>query len=336
MPLVRVARTGAERLRIIAVLVVSMALVTALWGAALGQVGAMLRGEAAVAGIMGVVTPPLLLLAGLGLLYVALGELRLAPRVGAAHADAAAVTRPLAAPRYGRIAAVGAAVAASFGILCTLPTYFALLGYAVASASPVSGALALAAYAPGWRADRRRELWKSAGPEVQRVRVDAGTVAGSAGRADRDVLRGPLPRTGLGRSAEVDRDQGELAGDPRQLGNRHRLLVAVVAAAARSVVDRRHTGDLREDRRIGDGARAAEWQLSAVDLPVDTPDDPHDRGVLVDAEALARRLESEVDRQPILFGDLLQIDASRPRPRRGRARATSVACRLFGRPSDSG
>jgi cytochrome c biogenesis protein CcdA len=87
------------------------------------------------------------------MLVIALGELGLVRRLlpDLPHAlSPSAEERIEAAPgRYRRVAALGLGIASTFGIVCTRPTYLALILYVAGVGSVAYGALALGAYGVG-------------------------------------------------------------------------------------------------------------------------------------------------------------------------------------------
>jgi cytochrome c biogenesis protein CcdA len=101
---------------------------------------------------MALVMQPVLLVMGALMLVIALGEFglirRMLPEV---HPAAVAVQgiSSTAAGSYARTAMLGVTIAATFGIVCTLPPYLALLLNVAVVGSVAYGALALGAYGLG-------------------------------------------------------------------------------------------------------------------------------------------------------------------------------------------
>jgi cytochrome c biogenesis protein CcdA len=153
LPLAQIGRDRTAWLRSAGVFTTSMVVVTAAWGAVVAVLGGtfaeivgnpklMRDGMAAVLPVMGLL-----------LLGMALGELGLAPRLlpDIPHGlDPMAVSRIQTGHHHDRaLAGLGIVVAATFGIVCTRPTYLALLVYVGTAGSVVYGALALGAYGLG-------------------------------------------------------------------------------------------------------------------------------------------------------------------------------------------
>jgi len=87
------------------------------------------------------------------MILVALGEFHLVPRLlpelHPAQRLAQVSAEPVRGSLYRQAGALGALIAATFGIICTRPTYLALLAYVAVVGSVLYGALALAAYGIG-------------------------------------------------------------------------------------------------------------------------------------------------------------------------------------------
>jgi len=152
MPLVQAARDTGEWLKTAMVLSLSMALVTGIFGALIGAVGGALAatvdGPRVLGNAMGVVLP----IIGLVMLIIALGELGLIPRLlpDLPHSLSSTIqTRIPRVGRYGEVAVIGVAIAATFGIVCTQPPYLAVIAFAATSGSVVYGSLVLGAYGVG-------------------------------------------------------------------------------------------------------------------------------------------------------------------------------------------
>jgi cytochrome c biogenesis protein CcdA len=130
-----------------------MVLVTGAWGAIIATAG---RAFAATVGnakfqtdAMRVVLP----IMGGVMLIVALGELGVVPRLlpDLPHALSPAAEARVRASRgrYRQVAALGFSIAATFGIVCSRPTYVALIVYIAAVGSVAYGVLAMAVYGAG-------------------------------------------------------------------------------------------------------------------------------------------------------------------------------------------
>ena len=130
-----------------------MALVTGAWGALIAALGgafaAAVGAERFMGGAMRVVLP----ITGLAMLVIALGELglirRLLPELPHALSPAAEARVQAAPGRYRRVALLGLGIASTFGIVCTRPTYLALILYVAGVGSVAYGVLALGAYGVG-------------------------------------------------------------------------------------------------------------------------------------------------------------------------------------------
>ena len=130
-----------------------MVAVTALFGAIVGGAGGAFAGLGTSARPMALVMKPVLIAMGLLMLIIALGEFGLVRRLlpemhpaqGVGEAKLAAVT----GSPYRRAATLGASIAATFGVICTRPTYLALLAYIAVVGSVGYGVVALAAYGVG-------------------------------------------------------------------------------------------------------------------------------------------------------------------------------------------
>jgi cytochrome c biogenesis protein CcdA len=153
MPLVQAARDKRDWLRVVAVVAVSMVLVSALWGAIVGAPAAALAGTIGSRRTMALIMQAILIVTGLLMLAVALGELglirRLLPEIHLADRLARDTPDLASGSRYRRAAVLAIAAAASFGIFCTRPLYLALLGYVALVGNIAYGALALGAYGLG-------------------------------------------------------------------------------------------------------------------------------------------------------------------------------------------
>src|SRR6266516_5149756 len=150
MPLVQAAPNKGDWLKVAGVLTISIVLVTTLFGAIVGAPAAALAGIVGSKRTMGLIMQPALIVVGLLMLVVALGELgltrRLLPEI---RFDPRPAERAGASGTYRRAAILGASMAATFGLTCTKPLYLALLVYIALIGSMAYGALAMGAYGLG-------------------------------------------------------------------------------------------------------------------------------------------------------------------------------------------
>lgn len=152
MPLVQGAQGKGEWLKTTAVLSVSMALVTAIWGALIAAVGGTIAQAVDNASFMDAAMRLVLPTMGLVMLIIALGELGVIPRLLPDLPHALRPTVDAQVPRAGRYreaAVLGLAIAATFGIICPQPPYLALIVYVAATGSVPYGSLALGTYGVG-------------------------------------------------------------------------------------------------------------------------------------------------------------------------------------------
>jgi cytochrome c biogenesis protein CcdA len=151
LPLVQVAKDKRDWSKIALVFTAGMVVVTALFGATVGGAGSAFAGLGASARPMALVMKPVLIGMGLLMVLAALGEFGLVPRLlPELHpAQRLVSAEPMRGSPYRRAAALGALIAATFGIICTRPTYLALVAYVAVVASVLYGAVALAAYGIG-------------------------------------------------------------------------------------------------------------------------------------------------------------------------------------------
>ncbi len=152
MPLVRGRGGKAEWLKSALVLAIGMVAVTAVWGVLVALAGAAFADFFRSSRNMALVMQPVLLAMGALMLVIAMGEFglirRMLPELHPASVAAQGI--PSAAPwSYGRTAMLGVTIAATFGIVCTLPPYLALLLNVAVVGSLAYGALALGAYGLG-------------------------------------------------------------------------------------------------------------------------------------------------------------------------------------------
>ena len=153
MPLVQAARNNREWLSTVAILALSSVLVAALFGAILGAPAAALAGTVGSKRTMGLIMQTTLVVTGILMMVVALGEMglmrRLLPRLRFAPASAEGAPGATARGLYRQAAMVGVGMTATFGITCTQPLYLALLVYVALLGSMAYGALVLGAYGLG-------------------------------------------------------------------------------------------------------------------------------------------------------------------------------------------
>jgi len=153
LPLVQVAKDKRDWLKTALVLMAGMVVVTALFGAVVGGVGGVFAGLGASARPMALVMKPVLIGMGLLMVLAALGEFglvpRLLPELHPAQRLAEVSASPVRGSPYRRAAALGVLIAGTFGIICTRPTYLALLAYVAVVGSVLYGAVALAVYGIG-------------------------------------------------------------------------------------------------------------------------------------------------------------------------------------------
>jgi cytochrome c biogenesis protein CcdA len=153
LPLVEAARTNREWLKTVAVLVLCMVAVTALFGVLISAPASLLAGIIGSRRTMSQIMQPTLVVTGLLMIVVALGEIglirRLLPRVHFPPASVGAPVEISPRTRYRRAAIMGLWMAATFGIICPKPLYLALLVYVAVVGSAAYGALALGAYGLG-------------------------------------------------------------------------------------------------------------------------------------------------------------------------------------------
>jgi cytochrome c biogenesis protein CcdA len=153
LPLVEAARTNREWLKTVAVLVLCMVAVTALFGVLVSAPASLLAGIIGSRRTMSQIMQPTLVVTGLLMIVVALGEIglirRLLPQVHFTPAPVGAPAEISPRTRYRRAAIMGLWMAATFGVICPKPLYLALLVYVAVVGSAAYGALALGAYGLG-------------------------------------------------------------------------------------------------------------------------------------------------------------------------------------------
>ena len=153
MPLVQAARTSREWLKTVAVLTLCMVAVAALFGVLLSAPASLLAGIVGSRRLVSQIMQPTLLVTGILMIVVALGEIglirRLLPRVHFAPAPGGPTIDTSPRARYRRAAIMGLWMAATYGIICPKPLYLALLVYVAVVGNAAYGALALGAYGLG-------------------------------------------------------------------------------------------------------------------------------------------------------------------------------------------
>jgi cytochrome c biogenesis protein CcdA len=153
MPLVQAAQNKREWLKTVGVLGLATVLVTALFGAILGAPASLLAVTIGSQRTMAQILQVTFVATGILMMVVALGEFGLIRRVllplhfAPAPVDGAADTTPRT--RYRQAAVLGLWSGATFGIVCTMPLYLALLVYVGLVGSIAYGALVLGTYGLG-------------------------------------------------------------------------------------------------------------------------------------------------------------------------------------------
>jgi len=154
LPLTQLASDYRQWLKAVGVLIVSMVAVTALFGVIVGAPTRLLASTVGSPQTMGAITQVTLIITGVLMLLVALGELGLTRRLlPSGHAAPALPSAPADdasfVTRYRPVAITGAWIAATFGIVCPKVLYLALLVYVAVVGSMAYGALVLGAYGLG-------------------------------------------------------------------------------------------------------------------------------------------------------------------------------------------
>jgi cytochrome c biogenesis protein CcdA len=149
MPLVQAAQTKREWVKTLAVLALSIVVVTTLFGAVLGAPASLLAGTVGARRTMSQIMQTTLIATGVLMIVFALGEMGLMRRL-LPETSIGPEPRALGDPsRYRRAVVLGVSMAATFGITCTKPLYLALLVYVAVIGNVLYGALALGAYGLG-------------------------------------------------------------------------------------------------------------------------------------------------------------------------------------------
>lgn len=152
MPLVQGRGTKAAWVKTALVFTAATVAVTAVWGAIIGLTGAAFAEFFRTSRNMPQVMQPVLIAMGALMLVIALGELGLVPRLLPEFHPASVAAQGFggAGQRgYRQVAMLGAALAGTFGIICTLPPYLALVLQVAVVGSVAYGVLALGAYGLG-------------------------------------------------------------------------------------------------------------------------------------------------------------------------------------------
>jgi cytochrome c biogenesis protein CcdA len=153
MPLLQATRDKRDFLRTAAVLILGMVLVCALWGVVVGMPAAALAGTVGSRRVMGMIMQPVLIVTGLLMLLVALGELGLIRRLLPDFRFPERVAQDAADRTEGsshrQVLILAISMAATFGIVCNRPLYVVLLVYVALVGGMGYGALTLGAYGLG-------------------------------------------------------------------------------------------------------------------------------------------------------------------------------------------
>jgi cytochrome c biogenesis protein CcdA len=153
LPLVQAARNKREWLRTVAIVTLSMVLVSALWGAIVGTPAAALAGTVGSKRAMALIMQPTLIIMGALMLVVALSELglirRLLPDIQLPMSAAEGAANLAGGGPDRRALILGLTMGATFGIICNRPLYVVLLLYVALTGGMLYGALALGAYGLG-------------------------------------------------------------------------------------------------------------------------------------------------------------------------------------------
>jgi cytochrome c biogenesis protein CcdA len=153
MPLAQASETKRDWLKTVAVLGLCMVAVTALFGVIVSAPAGLTAGIVGSRRTMSQIMQPTLVVTGILMVVVAMGEVglirRLLPSAHFGPAPADAVVDTSSGTRYRRAALMGLWMAATFGIICPKPLYLALLVYVAVVGSVLYGALALGAYGLG-------------------------------------------------------------------------------------------------------------------------------------------------------------------------------------------
>jgi cytochrome c biogenesis protein CcdA len=153
MPLVQAARNKREWLKTVAILGLSIILVTAVFGALVGAPASLLAGIVGSRRAMSQVMQVTLIVVGVLMIVVALGEMglmrRFLPEIRFSAVPTGEPRDAGSRNRYRQAVVLGVSMAATFGTMCPKPLYLALLVYIAAVGNMLFGALALGAYGLG-------------------------------------------------------------------------------------------------------------------------------------------------------------------------------------------
>lgn len=153
MPLLQATKDKRDFVRTAAVLILSMVLVCALWGAIVGAPAAALAGTVGSRRLMGMIMQLVLTIVGLLMLLISLGELglirRLLPDFRLPEYVAQSAADRADHRSYRSVLILGISMAATFGIVCNRPLYLVLLVYVAMVGGMSYGALTLGAYGFG-------------------------------------------------------------------------------------------------------------------------------------------------------------------------------------------
>lgn len=153
MPLLQATRDKRDFLRTAAILMLSMVLVCAMWGVIVGMPAAALAGTVGSRRVMGMIMQPVLIVMGVLMLLVALGELgfirRLLPDFRFPENVAQDAAHRAEGGSHRQVLILAISMAATFGIVCNRPLYVVLLVYVAVVGGMGAGALTLGAYGLG-------------------------------------------------------------------------------------------------------------------------------------------------------------------------------------------
>ena len=153
MPLLQATRDKRDFLRTATILMLSMVLVCALWGVIVGMPAAALAGTVGSRRVMGMIMQPVLIVMGVLMLIVALGELgfirRLLPDFRFPEHVAQDAAHRAEGGSHRQVLILAISMAATFGIVCNRPLYVVLLVYVAVVGGMGAGALTLGAYGLG-------------------------------------------------------------------------------------------------------------------------------------------------------------------------------------------
>jgi hypothetical protein len=153
VPIVQGARSDRDWLKTVAVIAISMVVVTSLFGMLISAPASLFAGIIGSRRTVSAIMQPTLVATGILMVALAMGELglirRFLPSLHHAPASVAVPTGESSLIRYRRAAIMGIWMAATFGVICPKPLYLGLLVYVAVIGSAAYGALALGAYGLG-------------------------------------------------------------------------------------------------------------------------------------------------------------------------------------------